>query len=511
MVELVDTLDLGSSAERRGGSSPSTRTIDETKMLGENMDVQEVSREGLSREIKITVNRDALTTKFDARIDELKSTIQLRGFRKGKVPAQHLKKLYGQQIMGEVVQAMVNAQSQQALTERAERPALQPEIKIDGDVEKVIAGEAELIFDMIYDIIPQITLIDFGKIKLERRIADVSKKEVEESLHRLADSRKQFEPRAKTARAEKGDSVTIDFLGKVDNAPFEGGEAEGFELELGSDSFIPGFEDQLIGAKAGDRLEVNVTFPKDYSAEQLAGKDAVFGVSVHAVNMPKAATLDEAFATSFGMESLGKLEDAVRAQISNEYDKFSRDHLKRGLLDQLSDLHDFELPEKMVELEFTQIWQQFEQELAGQEKTLETLDEAEEELRADYKTIAERRVRTGLILAEIGKQQKIEVTQEEVNQGLMQRVQQFPEQEQQVREYFRSNPEAMTQIRAPIFEDKVIDFIIEKADVTEKTVTVEELTKEADEVAEKPKKKTAKKTAKKEPAKKPAAKKATKK
>ncbi|MGC6471732.1 MAG: trigger factor [Parvibaculales bacterium] len=487
------------------------------------MNVQELSADGLSREIKITISRDDLNTQLDVKIDELKDTVQLKGFRKGKVPAQHLKKLYGQQVMGDIVQELVNARSQQALSDRDERPALQPEVKLDGDVEKVMSGEADLVFDMAYDIIPPIELADFSKIKLERQVAEVSKQEVEESMQRLAESRKQFEPRGKTAKAKDGDSVKIDFLGKIDDEPFEGGASEGFDLELGSGQFIPGFEEQLVGTKAGDTLDVNVTFPEEYNAEHLAGKAAVFEVTVHEVSAPKAAELNDEFATTLGMESLEKLEEAIEEQISRDYGQFSRDRLKRSLLDQLSDTHDFELPGKMVELEFNQIWHQFEHEIEGQGKKIDDLDETEDELRSEYRDIAERRVRTGLVLAEVGSSNEIDVTQEEINQGLMQRVQQFPGQEQQVFEYFRSNPEAMAQIRAPIFEDKVIDFIIEKADVTDKTVSVEELMKNPDEeetVKAKPKKKAAakkkpaaKKTAAKKPAdKKPAAKKkATKK
>lgn len=470
------------------------------------MNVQEINAEGLSREIKITVSRDDLNAQLDTKIDELKDTVQLKGFRKGKVPVAHLKKLFAQQVMGEIVQEMVNTRSQEALTQREERPALQPEVKLDGEVEKVMAGEADLVFDMIYDIIPPIDLTDFSKIKLERQKAEVSEQEVADALERLAQSRKQFEPKGKTAKATEGDSVKIDFLGKIDGEAFDGGAAEGFDLELGSGQFIPGFEDQLIGVKAGDALDVNVSFPEEYGADALAGKAAVFEVKVHEVSAPKAAEINDEFATSLGMESLEKLQEAIKEQIANDYGQFTRERLKRALLDQLSDLHNFELPEKMVSLEFDQIWHQFQHELENQEKKIEDLDESEDELRAEYREIAERRVRTGLVLAEVGSTQEIEVTQEEINQGLMQRVQQFPGQEQQVFEYFRSNPEAMAQIRAPIFEDKVIDFIVEQADVTDKTVSVEELTKDPD-ADEAPKKSAKKPAAKKAPAKKAAAKK----
>lgn len=479
------------------------------------MNVQEISAEGLSREIKITVSKDNLSSRLDTKLLDLKETVQLRGFRKGKVPTAHLKSVYGQQVMGDIVREVVNAESEKALTDREERPALQPEIKLDGEVELIMNGEADLVFNMIYDIIPPIKLTDFSKIKLKRQVATVSDGEVKQAIERLAQSRKQFEPRAKTAKAQKGDSVKIDFLGKVDGKAFESGTAENFDLELGSNQFIPGFEEQLIGTKAGDEINVALTFPEEYGSEALAGKPVVFECKVHDVSAPKAVEINDEFATSLGTESLKKLEEKIREQIGADYEKFTRERMKKELLDVLAEGHSFDLPTKMVDLEFQQIWQQSEQELANQNQKLEELDESEKDLRAEYRSIAERRVRTGLILAEVGRNQKIDITQDEVNQSLMQRVQQFPGQEQQVLEYFRSNPEAMAQLRAPIFEDKVIDFIVEKADVTDKTVSVEELTVNPDEKAKpkaKAKKTPAKKpVAKKAPAKKPVAKKSTKK
>lgn len=471
------------------------------------MQVEEINAEGLSREIKITVTKSSLNEKLDGRLDELKDQVEIKGFRKGKVPAAHLKKIYGTQVMSEIVQQLVNEQSQQALTDRDERPALQPEIKLDGEVEQVMQGEADLIFAMIYDIIPPINLTDFSKLSLNRKVVEIADAEVDESLARLAQSRKQFEPRGKTAKAQNGDSVKIDFLGRIDGEAFDGGASEGFDLELGSGQFIPGFEEQLIGTKAGDKLDVEVPFPEDYGNADLAGKQAVFEVTVHEVSEAKEAEIDEAFATSLGMESLDKLKEAIREQIGTDYNNMTREQIKRDLLEILNDKHDFELPEKMIDLEFNQIWHQFEHELENQGQKLDELDESEEDLRSEYRGIAERRVRTGLVLAEVGQKNEIEVTQEELNQGLMQRVQQFPGQEQQVFNYFRENPDAMAQIRAPIFENKVIDFIVEQAKVSEETVSIDDLmAANSDAQEDKPAKKTAKKTAKKA-AKKPAAKK----
>ena len=470
------------------------------------MQIEETSAEGLSRELKITISKDTLATRLDTKILKMKDQVQLKGFRKGKVPVTHLKKIYGSRLMSEILQEVVNDQSQQALSDRDERPALQPEVNLEGNVENVINGDTDFIFNMIYDIIPPITLANFKDISLDRKVAEISDTEVDESIQRLAESRKQFEPKAKTAKAASGDSVKIDFLGKIDGEPFEGGAAEGFELELGSNQFIPGFEDQIIGKKAGDSLNIEVSFPEDYGNADLANKAAVFATTVHEVSGPKKIEINDEFATSMGMGSLDQLKEMVREQIGKDYHNFSREQVKRDLLDKLSDAHDFELPNRMVDLEFNQIWHQFESELENQSKKIDELDETEDELRTEYREIAERRVRTGLVLAEIGSRNEIEVTQEEINQGLMERVHQFPGQEQEVLNYFRNNPEAMAQIRAPLFENKVIDFIIEQADVTDVTVSIEELVAPPVEIEEKPKAK--KKPSKKSSAKKTAAKKA---
>ncbi|MEC8322307.1 MAG: trigger factor [Pseudomonadota bacterium] len=467
------------------------------------MQIEETSAKGLSRELKITISKDTLATRLDTKILELKDQVQLKGFRKGKVPVTHLKKIYGSRLMSEILQEVVNDQSQHALSDRDERPALQPEVNLEGDVENVINGDTDFIFNMIYDIIPPITLANFKDISLDRKVAEISDTEVDESIQRLAESRKQFEPKAKTAKAASGDSVKIDFLGKIDGEPFEGGAAEGFELELGSNQFIPGFEDQIIGKKAGDSFDIEASFPEDYGNPDLANKAAVFVTTVHEVSGPKKIEINDEFATSMGMDSLDQLKEMVREQISKDYQNFSREQVKRDLLDKLSDAHEFELPNRMVDLEFNQIWHQFESELENQGKKVDELDETENELRTEYREIAERRVRTGLVLAEIGSNNEIEVTQEEINQGLMERVRQFPGQEQEVFNYFRNNPEAMAQIRAPLFENKVIDFVIEQADVTDITVSIEELMAPPEDSEKKPntKNKPAKKTAaKKDPA-----------
>ncbi|MDC0131560.1 trigger factor [Alphaproteobacteria bacterium] len=481
------------------------------------MNIKEVKVEGLARELQVSIPASELVAKLDARIEEVKGEVQIKGFRPGKVPASHVRKTFGDQLMGEVIQQAVNETSQSMLQDRKERPAMQPEIKLVGDVDQVISGSADLVYDMTFEIIPAIELADFSKLKLSRPVVEVDDARVEEALEQLGSARKSFEARAKTAKAKDGDQVNIDFLGTVDGVAFDGGASEGFDLELGSAQFIPGFEAQLVGTKAGDKVDVKVDFPEDYGNADLAGQAAVFAVTVHEVREPKAAKIDEEFATSLGMESLDKLKEAMRDQIGKDYGQMSRSHLKKELLDQLSEGHSFELPPSMVNLEFDQIWQQFLQELENASQKIEELDESEDDLRVEYRQIAERRVRTGLVLAEVGSNNDIQVTQEELNEGLMQRVQQFPGQEQQVFEYFQQNPDAMAQIRAPLFEEKVVDFICELAQVSDRKVSLEELMVEPgseDDAKPKAKKATAKKApakkaaAKKEPAKKPAAKKA---
>ena len=478
------------------------------------MSIKEVNIEGLARELQVTVSAADLLAKLDGKIDEIKDKVQLKGFRPGKVPISHIRKTYGRQLMSEVIQETVNETSQNMLTQREEQPAMQPEIKLVGEVEQVMGGDADLVYDVTYEIIPPITLTDFSKLKLSRPVVSVDDARVQEAMERLAASRKSFEARGKTAKAREGDNVKIDFIGRLDGEAFEGGAGENFDLELGSGQFIPGFEEQLIGAKSGDKLDVKVTFPEQYGSQQLAGKDAVFEVNVHEVSAPKEAVIDEAFAASLGMENLAKLKESMKTQIEHDYNQMSRGHVKKALLDALSEKHDFELPSAMVKLEFDQIWQQFESELERENKKIADLDESEKDLRADYMGIAERRVRTGLVLAKVGRDNNIEVSQDELNQGVSQRLQQFPGQEQQLLEYFQKNPQALAQIRAPLFEEKVVDFILEMTSVKDQPVKLEELMAEPGATEQKtkkaaPKKALAKKAApKKAPAKKAAAKKA---
>jgi trigger factor len=437
--------------------------------------------EGLSRMYKVSVPQADLQKRFDERIEEIRPQMNLKGFRPGKVPASHVKKMFGKDIMGEVVQALVQETSQKAIEDADVRPAGQPEMHMESDMEKVLDGEEDLAYHMHLDIMPEFEPVDIKKLTLTKPIAEINDDEIEARLTQIAEANPKYDKRAKTAKARKDDAIVIDFLGKLDGEPFEGGAAEEHTLVLGSNSFIPGFEDQLIGVKAGDEKEVEVTFPEQYQAEHLAGKAAVFEVKVHEVRAPKTPDLDEEFATGLGLESLDKLKELVSEQIKNEFDGASRAKAKRGLLDVLDEKHDFELPPKMVEQEFNQIWQQVQAEMDAGRTPEEDKDKSEDDLKEEYNKIAQRRVRLGLVLAEIGRVAEIQIDEQEVQQALISEARNFPGQERQVIEFFQKDPNAMAQLRAPIYEDKVVDHILETAKVKEETVSKEDLLKEDEE------------------------------
>lgn len=437
--------------------------------------------EGLSRMYKVSVPQADLQKRFDERIEEIRPQMNLKGFRPGKVPASHVKKMFGKDIMGEVVQALVQETSQKAIEDADVRPAGQPEMHMESDMEKVLDGEQDLAYHMHLDIMPEFEPVDIKKLTLTKPVAEINDDEIEARLTQIAEANPKYDKRAKTAKARKDDAIVIDFLGKLDGEPFEGGAAEEHTLVLGSNSFIPGFEDQLIGVKAGDEKEVEVTFPEQYQAEHLAGKAAVFEVKVHEVRAPKTPDLDEEFATGLGLESLEKLKELVSEQIKNEFDGASRAKAKRGLLDVLDEKHDFELPPKMVEQEFNQIWQQVQAEMDAGRTPEEDKDKSEDDLKEEYSKIAQRRVRLGLVLAEIGRVAEIQIDEQEVQQALISEARNFPGQERQVIEFFQKDPNAMAQLRAPIYEDKVVDHILETAKVKEETVSKEDLLKEDEE------------------------------
>ncbi|MEP3280453.1 MAG: trigger factor [Stappiaceae bacterium] len=446
------------------------------------MQVTENLAEGLKRELKVVVPASDLSGRLDDYLVDMKSKVKINGFRPGKVPLNHLKRLYGRQAMAEILGNLINETTKNAVDERKERPALQPEIDLpDEQAEKVLDGKEDLSYLIKYEIIPEFELQDFKGLKVERPIVETDEAEIDDQISKIAESNRPFEARAEGVASETGDRITMAYVGKIDGEAFEGGADENGQLVLGSGQFIPGFEDQLLGAKSGDELQVNVKFPDEYQAEHLAGKDAVFDVTVKEVAAPGEVTLDDAFAEKLGLESLDKLKEIVRGQVESQYGTATRQKVKRQLLDQLDEMYDFELPEKLLETEFDGIWQQVQQDMERESKSFEDEDTSEEDARAEYQKIAKRRVRLGLVLSEIGEKNDVQVSDDEVQKALYERVRQFPGQEQQVFEFYQKNPNAVASLRAPIFEDKVIDFLLELADVTDKTVSKEELLAEDDE------------------------------
>ena len=440
------------------------------------MNVTETKSEGLSREFRVSIPKGDLNAKFNAKITELQPKMNLKGFRPGKVPAAHIKKMYGKSIMGDLVNDLVQETSDKALAEKALRPASRPSIQLTSDQEKLINGEADLDYSIALEIMPEFEPADVSTISIERMVAEIPEEEIQESLQRLADNNKAYE--TKEGKAENGDAVVIDFVGSIEGEKFDGGAAEGHTLVLGSGRFIPGFEEQLIGTSAGEDVKVNVKFPDEYQAETLKGKDALFEVKVHEVKGPKDVEINDEFAKTLGLEGLDSLKDAIKSQISGELGFATRQQVKRVLLDALDERHSFDLPPLMVRAEFEQIWSQFEAEKKADRLSEEDKSKSDEELRAEYQKIAERRVRLGLVLAEIGRRAEVQITNDELVRALRQEASRYPGQEKQVIEFYTKNQNAMAQLRAPIYEEKVVDYILEKATVTDKPVSREVLMKE---------------------------------
>ncbi|MCI4644702.1 MAG: trigger factor [Hyphomonadaceae bacterium] len=439
------------------------------------MEVTETKVEGLSRSYQIRVTQSELDQKLDAKIKEIQPQMRLKGFRPGKVPPSHIKKMFGKSLMGEMIEGLVKETNEKAIEDAQVRPASQPQINLEGQIDDVIEGKADLAYEMHLDVMPEFEPVDPTTLEIERPVAEVSDEEIDEALAKLAEQNMKYEPRGKTAKARDGDAVVIDFVGKIDGEVFEGGTAEGATVVIGQGRFIPGFEEQLVGVKAGDETELNVTFPEDYQAETLAGKDAVFEVKVEEIRAPEQPEVDDEFAKGLGLEDLDQLKDLMTQQIRGEYDGASRAKAKRKLLDALDKAHDFDLPSGMVEQEFKQIWAQFEQEKEAGRLDEEEAAKPEDELKDEYRRIAERRVRLGLVLAEIGRKAEVQITEQEVQQALISEARKFPGQERQVIEFFQKDPNAMAQLRAPIYEDKVVDHILEVATVTDTTVSKDDL------------------------------------
>ena len=453
------------------------------------MEVTEISAEGLKHEFKVIVEGPAIEARVDAKLGELATTISLPGFRPGKVPMSLLKKRYGGAVMGEVLEETVNEGAQQALSDQGLRPALQPKIEITKFEE---GGELE--YTLSVEVLPEIAPDDFSTIEVEQLKAQPTDEDVQGHLERLADAQTTFETE-ENRKAESGDAVVMDFVGKRDGTEFDGGSAKDFQLVLGSGSFIPGFEDQLIGVVADQHLDVNVTFPEAYSAAELAGQDAIFEVDVKEVKRPEAAAIDDEFAKKMGLENLEELKKTLTDQIKSDYDRVARNRVKRKLLDELANQYEFDVPTGLVDAEFDAIWQQFGEQIAksdGENGEDGESDKSEEDFKADYKEIAERRVRLGLLLSEVGSRNNIEVNQEELNRAMAEQARRYPGQEREFIQQLQDNPDAMGQLRAPIFEDKVVDFILEMVTVTEREVAPEELLNESedDEAEERPKAKS---------------------
>lgn len=466
------------------------------------MQVTEIKSEGLRREFKIAVSAKEIEEKINFRLADLARTVNMPGFRPGKVPVAVMKKRYGGAVLGEVVESAVNEGTRQAMTERGLRPAAEPKVEITSMKE---GGDLE--YTLAVDILPEIKPMDFSKLELERLTVAADDAAIEKALGRLAEAHKTSKPVDPARPSAKGDIVVIDFVGAIDGTEFPGGKADGYHLELGSGSFIPGFEDQLVGKNAGDKAEVKVTFPADYGAAELAGKEASFAVTVHEVRESVPSAVDDGLAAKVGMADLTALKSALRDEQGRELKEFSRMKLKRQLLDKLYEAHEFEVPSSLVENEFEAIWRQFEEHRKntaageGDGKDAEAPNEKEEkktddEHKAEFREIAERRVRLGLLLAEVGRLNNIQVSQEDINRALSAEARRYPGQEKAVLDYYKNSPEAMQALTGPIYEEKVVDFMVELAKVSEREVSVEELMKvddvDADEAEAK--KKTKKKT-----------------
>lgn len=447
------------------------------------MQVTETKNEGLQREFTITIGAAEVEEKVNTRLDELRRTVQIPGFRSGKAPSSLLRKKYGGAVMGEILEAAVSDTSQEAMSERSLRPAMQPKIEITSFEEGT-----DLEYTMAIEIMPEITPMDFSTLEVERFVAKIGDDEVEEALKKLGGQYRKSEPVKRKRKSRKGDVIVIDFKGSVDGVEFEGGAGEDHHLHLGEGQFIPGFEEQLIGAKVGEKVAVTVTFPEEYGSAELAGKEAVFDVDVKETREMVDTVIDDEFAKTMGQEDIESLRTAIRGRMETEYGGFSRERLKRGLLDKLETAHDFSLPEGMVGSEFDSIWEQHEQAKAEQSSSDDESAKSEEddsaksddEIKEDYRKIARRRVQLGLLLTEVGDKNNVEVSAEDVNRALVQEAQKYPGQEKQVFEMYQSNPQAMASLRAPIFEEKVVDFILEMATVTEREVTPEELMRDPD-------------------------------
>ncbi len=436
------------------------------------MKVTETQNEGLKRAYEITVTAEELDTKVNEKLAEAQPEVEMKGFRKGKVPMALLKKQFGQRLLGEAMQETVDGAMSQHFEDSGDRPAMQPQVTmVDGDDWK--EGD-DVKVSMSYEALPDIPEVDYSAIKLERMVVEPDEPAVDEALANLAENAQDFEDRKKGSKAKDGDQVVIDFVGKVDGEAFEGGSAEDYPLTLGAGSFIPGFEEQLVGVKAGEEKTVTVTFPEEYGAEHLAGKEAAFDCTIKAVKAPKAAVIDDELAKKYGAEDLEALKTQIRERLEAEYAGAARAVMKRDLLDKLDEMVKFDLPPSLLESEAKQIAHQLWHE---ENPDVEGHDHAEVEPTEEHTKLAERRVRLGLLLAELGRKAEVEVSDAEMTQAIMNQARQYPGQEREFFEFVQQNQQMQQQLRAPIFEDKVVDHIAEQAEVSEKKVIKDDLQK----------------------------------
>ena len=436
----------------------------------------------MRRQLKVVVGADELEQRLSARLDELKGRAKIKGFRPGHVPKEHLRKVYGRSVMAEVVQQAVAETSREALSQREERPAFQPTVALpedEAEIDKIFAGTSDLAYTLSFEVLPKFELMDFSTLALDKPVAEVTEADIDQSIDRIRAANLRYKP--KDGAAETGDRLIIDFTGTIDGVAFEGGSSEGAPVVLGGGNFIPGFEEGLTGASAGEDRVVDATFPEGYPEASLAGKTARFDVKVKEVGAPETPPLDEEFAKGLGIESVESLRQTVKQRLEQDRAEASRLKVKRALLDALNRGHDFELPPTLVDNEFQAIWGQVTADLERSKRSFEDEGTTEEKAREEYRDIAARRVRLGLILSEVGTRNQIAVTDEEVNRALLDRVKQFPGQERKVYDYYRNNPQLLAELRAPIFEDKTVDYILELANVSETKVTPEELYADPDE------------------------------
>jgi trigger factor len=445
------------------------------------MQVTETLSEGLKHEFQISVPAADLDAKADAKLVDLKDKVRINGFRPGKVPVAHLKKIYGKSVMAETIDQTIRDTNSQIFTERGFRLATEPKVTMpteEAEVEKILSGQSDLTYTVAVEVVPAIALADFKTFSVEKPVADITDADVDEAIKRLADANRGYAAKAEGAKAETGDRVKVNFKGTIDGVAFEGGTGEGIDVVIGSNTFIPGFEDQLVGIGVGETRTLKVNFPTNYLNNELAGKAAEFETTATAIEAPEDKVVDDEFAKTLGLESLDKLKQLMRDRLAGEFNQATRQRVKRALLDRLDETHKFDAPPSLIDEEFNLMWNSVKAEMDSSGKTFADENTTEDKAKEEYRTIADRRVRLGLVLSEIGEKNKITVTDDEVSRAVIERARSMPGREKEVWDFYRNNPQALAQLRAPIYEDKVVDFILELANVTEKKVSKDELFKD---------------------------------